>query len=200
MKIVYYFDESRPAKEKTVVQSIYGDEVQYISERPWAAIDMFENGDILICNSVDELAASEVTLEDVDDIVKEYVNILNRGVELVFDKSTQCNSLFIKTLITSDKDFESVLRKCIMNYAGQKDIAAKYAKKHVVTARANGNRVGLKKGTRLITKKSIVMKAKIKEYSKEYDGTLSDEELIKRLGIARNSYYKYKKELREEVD
>ena len=64
-----------------------------------------------------------------------------------------------------------------------------------MTAMANGNRVGLKKGTRLITKKSIVMKAKIKEYSKEYDGPLNDDELIKSLGIARNSYYKYKKEL-----
>ena len=198
MKVIYYFDESRPAKEKAVVQSIYGNEVQYISERPWSVIDMFESGDFLICSSVDELAASDITLDDIDDIVKEYVNILNLGVELIFDKSTQCNSPFIRALITDDKEFESVLRKCIINYAGQKTLAAKYAKKHVVTAIANGNRVGLKKGTRLITKKSVIMKAKIKELSKEYDGTLSDDELIDELGIARNTYYKYKKQLREE--
>lgn len=199
MNIFYYFDEQRPEKEKTVVQSIYGD-VIYINEKPWSMVDRFAPGDFLICNSVDELADSVAAAEDVEAIVKEYMNILNRDVELVFDKSTQCNSLFIKTLTNSEQDFESVLRKCVMNYASQKDIAAKYAKKHVVTARANGNRVGLKKGTKLKTKKSVQMKEKIIAYSKEYNGDMDDKAVIERLGIARNSYYKYKRELREEAD
>ena len=36
-----------------------------------------------------------------------------------------------------------------------------------------------------------------KKYSKDFDGSLSDAECIKLIGIARNTYYKYKKELRE---
>lgn len=200
MNIFYYFDEQRPEKEKTVVQSIYGDEVIFINERPWSVVDRFTPGDFLICNSVDELADSVAASEDIEAIIKEYINILSRDVELIFDRSTQCNSLFIKTLTNSEQDFESVLRKCVMNYASQKDIAAKYAKKHVVTARANGNRVGLKKGTKLTTKKSVQMKEKIKEYSQDFNGVMRDSAVIERLGIARNSYYKYKKELREEAD
>ena len=200
MNIFYYFDEQRPEKEKTVVQSIYGDEVIFINERPWSVVDRFTPGDFLICNSVDELADSVAASEDIEAIIKEYINILNRDVELIFDRSTQCNSLFIKTLTNSEQDFESVLRKCVMNYANQRDIAAKYAKKHVVTARANGNRVGLKKGTKLTTKKSVQMKEKIREYSQDFNGVMRDSAVIERLGIARNSYYKYKKELREEAD
>jgi hypothetical protein len=198
MEVIYYFDKGRLEKEKAVVESIYGKDIIYISDRPEMIADKFMDGDFLICNSVDELAATAGTASDIETIVRVYMNILNRGTELIFDRSTQCNSLFIKTLISSDSDFEEVLRKCVGNYHGQRDIAAKYAKKHVVTAKANGNKVGIKKGTKLVTKKSVIMKQKIKELSKDYNGTLNDEELIKQLGIARNSYYKYKRELKEE--
>lgn len=194
MKLVYYFNPLRMEKEKTVVQSIYGSDITYINDKPWTVADMFEEGDILICGSVDELVDME---SDVNQIVKEYMSILGKGVELVFDKSTQCNSLFIKTLIENNDGFEQVLRKCVINYMNQRDIEVKYSKKHMITAKANGNKVGIKKGTKLITKKSVEMKEKIKKLSKDFDGDKADEELIKELGIARNSYYRYKKDLKE---
>ena len=40
-------------------------------------------------------------------------------------------------------------------------------------------------------------KEDIKKYSKDFNGTLSDVDVMKLLGIARNSFYKYKKELKE---
>ena len=39
----------------------------------------------------------------------------------------------------------------------------------------------------------------IKAKSKDFDGTYTDIDLIKILGIAKNTYYKYKRELRESV-
>ena len=198
MRIFYYFNEHRDEKYKAVVKAIYGNEVTFTYQRPWEIADTFEEGDILICNSVDELAGTTVG-SDTAEIIKEYMDILNKGVELMFDKSTQCNSLFIKTLLSNDQDFENVLRKCIANYESQKDLAAKYAKVHAITATTNGNKLGIKKGTKLTTKKSIEMKEKIRRLSKTFDGTMSDMELVEQLGIARNSYYKYKKELKDEV-
>lgn len=59
------------------------------------------------------------------------------------------------------------------------------------------NKYGQKKGNKLITKKSKEAKALIIKYSKDFDGTLSDIEVIKLVGISRNSYYLYKKELKE---
>ena len=36
----------------------------------------------------------------------------------------------------------------------------------------------------------------IRKYSKDFNGALSDKDVLKIIGIARNTYYKYKKELR----
>lgn len=198
MKIVYYFNKRRLEKEKIVVKYIYGEDVLFIDENPLSVIDMFEDGDFLICSSVDDLL-DDSSMVSVDDIIKTYMTILGKGVELLFDKSTQCNSLFIKTLITNEEEFEPTLRKCIANYQSQRVVQSKYARQHTIIARANGNRVGLKQGTKLVTKKSIEMKKRIAELSKDFNGTLNDEEVMNELKIARNSYYKYKKELREEV-
>ena len=51
------------------------------------------------------------------------------------------------------------------------------------------------KGTKLTTKKSIEAKEQIKKYSKDFNGSLKDIEVMKLIGISRNSFYKYKKEL-----
>lgn len=63
-------------------------------------------------------------------------------------------------------------------------------------ARLNGKQIGGKKGVKLTTKKSIEAKEIIKQYSKDFYGTLSDIEVIKLAGISRTTYYKYKKELK----
>ena len=65
------------------------------------------------------------------------------------------------------------------------------------TAKLEGKRVGTPKGTKLETKKSIEAKALIIKYSKDFNGVLSDVECIKLIGICRNSYYTYKKKLKE---
>ena len=70
----------------------------------------------------------------------------------------------------------------------------------MVTARLNGKQIGLKKGTKLTTKKSLLAKKQIQKYSKDFNGSLMDIEVIKLIGISRNSYYKYKKELTEELN
>ena len=46
-----------------------------------------------------------------------------------------------------------------------------------------------------MTKKSIKAKEIIKRVSRDFGGNLNDAETIDLVGIARNTYYKYKKEL-----
>ena len=57
--------------------------------------------------------------------------------------------------------------------------------------------IGNVKGVKLTTKKSIAAKAKIKELSKDFAGTLDDADVIKLAGVSRNTFYKYKRELKE---
>ena len=63
-------------------------------------------------------------------------------------------------------------------------------------AKKNGTQIGLSKGTTLTTKKSLQCQAIIKKHSKDFGGTLDDPDVIKLCGCSRNSYYKYKKEIK----
>ncbi len=56
--------------------------------------------------------------------------------------------------------------------------------------------VGISKGTTLTTKKSLECKAIIKKHSKDFGGSLNDPDVIKLCGCSRNSYYKYKREIK----
>ena len=64
-------------------------------------------------------------------------------------------------------------------------------------SKKNGNRIGLEKGTTLVTEKSIKCKEIIRKHAIEFGGTLSDKEVMTLCKISRNSYYKYKRELKE---
>ena len=66
----------------------------------------------------------------------------------------------------------------------------------IETARLNGKQIGQIKGAKLTTKKSIKSKEIILKRSKDFNGDLTDPEMIKLTGLARGTYYKYKRELR----
>jgi DNA invertase Pin-like site-specific DNA recombinase len=63
-------------------------------------------------------------------------------------------------------------------------------------SKKNGKTIGLTTGTTLTTKKSIQCKNIIQKHAIEFGGTLSDAEVITLCQISRNSYYKYKRELK----
>lgn len=66
----------------------------------------------------------------------------------------------------------------------------------IETARLNGKQIGQRPGARLTTKKSIAAKEVIRKHAKAFHGTLSDRECMKLAGVSRNTYYKYKKEIK----
>lgn len=67
-------------------------------------------------------------------------------------------------------------------------------------AKLEGKNVGGARNTgkKLITKKSIVMKDKIKKMDKSFNGSMRSIEVMEMLKISRNTYFKYKKMIREE--
>ena len=52
-------------------------------------------------------------------------------------------------------------------------------------------------GRKLHVKKAAAAKELILKHSRDFNGTLADTDCIKLIGIARNTYYKYKRELRD---
>ena len=66
-------------------------------------------------------------------------------------------------------------------------------------SKRNGTQIGLQKGTALVTKKSIQCKEIIKKHSRDFGGSLDDPDAIKLCGCSRNSYYKYKREIKAQA-
>ena len=70
----------------------------------------------------------------------------------------------------------------------------------LLTARLNGKQVGRKKGVSFETKKAREAKKIIRTHCKTFGGTLDDAECMKLTGLARNTCYKYKRQIREDAE
>ena len=69
-------------------------------------------------------------------------------------------------------------------------------KEGIETARRKGKQIGRKQGAVVTTKKSVRAKQEILKHSKDFGGTLTDVDCMRMIGIARNTYYRYKSQLK----
>lgn len=176
-------------------------------------INKVKKDDLIVFDSVSRMS------RNAEEGFELYKELFERGVELVFLKEQHINTSTYKKAITNtiqltgtavDKILEGVNDYLLALAEEQIKIAFNQAEKEVkdlqkrtseglLTAKLNGKRVGTEKGRKLISKKSIEAKKVIQKHSKDFQGTLGDKDVIKLAGISRNSYYKYKKELVEEL-
>lgn len=146
-----------------------------------------------------------------------YEELYNKGINLVFLKEPHINTETYKQALsnnvqlTGDKvDYilEGVNKYLMALAKEQIKLAFEQAEKEVQdlrqrtsegiqTARLEGKQIGQVKGVKLTTKKSIECKEIIVKHSKDFNGQLNDVEMMQLTGLSRNTYYKYKKELRE---
>lgn len=146
-----------------------------------------------------------------------YEALFNRKVNLVFLKEPHINTSVYRNALqnavpmtgtTVDYILEGINQYLMALAKEQIRLAFEQAEKEVTdlhqrtkegieTARINGKQIGQKQGATLTTKKSIAAKEIIKKHSKDFCGTLDDIEVMKLTGLSRNTYYKYKRELKE---
>lgn len=170
-------------------------------------------GDTIVFDSVSRMS------RNAQDGVKTYFELFDKGVNLVFLKESYINTSVYNESIqqtidnTGDKiaDIYITATNKVIKLLAEKQIiqAFEQAQKEVDdlhqrtveglrVAKANGKQIGQIKGAKLNVKKSAPCKERIRELSKDFDGNLSDIDVIKIIGIARNTYYKYKRELKEQ--
>lgn len=152
-----------------------------------------------------------------------YQRLFNIGINLVFLKEPHMNTdsykeamqgIFSTEIQSGDKATDDLVNsimaavnKFMMNKV-EKDIYKAFeqaqkevdylhqrTKEGIETARLNGKQIGLEKGTKLTTKKSLVAKEVIKKHNKDFGGSLSNEDTWKLAGISKMTFYKYKNEL-----
>lgn len=170
-------------------------------------------GDTIVFDEVSRMS------RNAEDGFKLYEQLYNIGVNLVFIKEPHINTATYKKALENNISMTGTnvdfildgVNKFLMALAKEQiELAFKTAQAEVdflhqrtsegvQRAILNGKKVGglTTKGTKLTTKKSIEMKARIKELSKDFAGSNTDKEVMAILGIARNTFYKYKKELQE---
>lgn len=133
-----------------------------------------------------------------------YKDALKKQIEITIDTGNESTDNFIKSIIDSLNKFTVELAKeqiRIVFQQAQKEVDDLHIRvsEGIITAKINGKKIGNEKGVKLTTKKSIKSKEIIKKYSKDFNGILEDADVIKLAGISRNSFYKYKREIREEI-
>ena len=168
-------------------------------------------GDTIIFDSVSRMSGN------AEDGFAAYEELFNRGVNLIFLKEPHINTATYKKalennvqLTGSNVDYilEGVNRYLMELAKEQIRLAFEQSEKEVEalhqrtregieTARLDGKQIGRQKETKVVTRKSIQAKEVIRKYSKEFDGSLNDTEVMKLTGLARNTFYKYKRELRD---
>lgn len=192
-----------------------------------------QEGDTIIFNSVSRMS------RNAEDGFALYEQLYNQGVNLVFLKEPHINTDTYRKILqekkislnpnsgdeATDKLMQSIidaLNDYILTLAkrqiqlafiqSQKEVDDLHqrTREGIETARRNGKQIGQQKGRVLHIRKKSPVQQLILKYSKKFNGSNSDREVIaiinsspnpddksQRLHVSLNTYYKYKAELRE---
>ena len=176
-------------------------------------LNKVKTNDIIVFDSVSRMS------RDAEEGFALYEDLYNKGVELIYIKEPHINTSTYKKALQNNVSMTGTnvdyilegVNKYLMALAKEqiklafeqsekevKDLHQR-TKEGIETARLNGKQIGQKQGAKLVTKKSVESKKLIQKHSKDFDGALSDVDCMKLIGLARNTYYKYKKEIKEEL-
>ena len=200
--------------EAIMVEEVFTGRKFYERKKLQNLLKKLKPGDTVVFDSVSRMS------RDAEEGWKLYEKLYHEGINLVFLKEPHINTDTYKNTLASsvpltDTEVDFILEginKYLLALAKQQiKLAFLQAEKEVqdlrqrtkeglITAKLNGKQVGCVKGTKLTTKKSIEAKKQILKYSKDFNGTLKDTEVMKLIEISRNSYYKYKRQLNMEMN
>lgn len=185
-----------------------------LDRKEWGKLfAMVKAGDTVVFDSVSRMS------RNADEGFTVYQELFNRGVNLVFLKEPHINTATYQKAMENYVPMTGTAVDCILEGINkyllelakeQIRLAFEQAEKEVQdlhqrtregiqTARLNGKQIGQLQGAKLTTKKSIAAKEIIAKHSKDFGGTLADADVMKLTGLARNTYYKYKRELKENM-
>lgn len=184
-------------------------------------LKVIKSGDTIVFDSASRMSRNQ------EEAIALYEELFNKNINLIFLKEPHINTDTFKRALENQIELNlntgneatdtfingiiEALNKYTIDLAkeqiklvfaqAQKEVDDLHQRtaESLVIARLNGKQIGQKKGAKLTTKKSVKAKEIIKKYSKDFEGTLEDKDVITLAGISRNSYYKYKREIREEM-
>lgn len=179
-------------------------------------------GDTVVFDEVSRMA------RNAEEGFSTYRELFSRGVTMVFLKEAHINSDTYKASMEAQipaidvggeeaeqelmDGIRDVLNRYIMRLAERQiKIAFSQAEKEVnflhkriaegMEASGAGEKIAkARTGNSYETKKSKEMKVRIVQMAKDFNGTMTDKDVMEVLGLARNTYYRYKKQIIEAQD
>lgn len=163
--------------------------------------------DVVVFDSILEL--DQTNSSNTEIICENYKNLIFKQVDVLFDRSPNCDYSFILNCIemlktngcASDDDslFQLVIQMQVEAYINIKDATANMKKYAQLSAnREKGKAYGRPRGSKSDSEMAVKAKRIILNSSKDFDGSLSDDECIPLTGVSRNTFYRYKKQLKTE--
>lgn len=184
-------------------------------------LKILQKGDTIVFDEVSRMSRNK---EEGSAL---YEKLFNDGVNLIFLKEPHINTEVYKTALenqikirleTGNKATDDLINSIIdalniftielakdqVRIAFDKaqaevDRLHQRTKEGILIAKLNGKKIGREKGITVETKKSKAAKEIILKHSIDFDGSLDNNECIKLAGVSRNSFFKYKRELKETV-
>ena len=174
-----------------------------------------KSGDTIVFDSVSRMS------RNAEDGVEVYFDLYDRGVNLVFLKEPHINTDTYKTSVaqsiglTGNEIADEYIKATnkVLKILAEKQIRLAFdqsekevndmhqrIREGIVTYKLNGGQMGMSKGSTFTTKKGMEYKSQIKKNSKDFGGKLSDKELMELTKMSRNTFYKYKRELKQELE
>lgn len=185
-----------------------------MSRPKWdSLVKILKSGDVLVFDSVSRMSRNAA------EGIETYLSLFERGVEMHFLKEPMIDSTTYKSALNNsialtggDVDYilEGINKYLRRLATRQIELAFQQAEKEVNdlhqrtaegirVARENGKQIGQRQGAKLNVKKSIPAKEIIRKHNKSFGGSLSDKETITLAKISRNTFYRYKAEIRKEI-
>ena len=170
------------------------------------------SGDICCCDEINRLS------RNAEEGMAVYEELCAMGVNLVFIQQHHLDTDIYKSAVRqiplTDTPVDSILEgvnKYLMYLVkeqirlafaqGEEEVKSLHRRtsEGIETARRAGKQIGRKPGAVIETKKSREVKERIRKDAKAFGGTYPDKDLIELCHVAKNTYYKYKRELISEV-
>lgn len=170
-----------------------------------ALLEYLEEGDTAIFYDVLEL--DKEGKKDSSEIASYYKEIIDTGAELMFEKSTSCDSMVIDIAVddfankgilkgTKESAFQAILELQIQTYILALETTSEMKRTaNVVASKVDGKHLGRPAGSRSESDKAKKNKDYILKESVDFNGKMAVGVVIKNLGISRQTYYNYKKQL-----
>ncbi len=195
--------------DATIIQEAYSGTT--LERKEWSRLyNNVKSGDAIIFDSVSRMSRT------ADEGFSVYQELYSRGVNLVFLKERHIDTATYQRALNSSVPMTGTAVDCILEGINrylmelakeQIRLAFEQSEKEVQdlhqrtregiqTARLKGKQIGQQQGAKLNVKKAVQMKPIIFQHCKDFGGSLSDAEVMKLTGLARNTFYKYKAELK----